>query len=116
MSVRHRATSIMRKNKLVTSTAKMNQVKENVTGLSPSISRRELRKKPSPPTLALGDMKVEEGEEEEEVENVAETPPSIFEGISISSLRDMFPPGPPRQLSQSALERKKNIGTNIFNR
>ena len=116
MSVRHRATSIMRKNKLVTSATKMNQVKENVTGLSPSISRRELRKKPSPPTLALGDMKVEEGEEEEEVENVAETPPSIFEGISISSLRDMFPPGPPRQLSQSALERKKNIGTNIFNR
>ena len=112
MSVRHRAASFIQKNKI--SATKMIQVRENMTGLSPSISRRELRKKPSPTSSAImessssSSLKTEDGEEE--------TLPSIFEGLSRSSLRDLFPPGPPRQLSKSALERKKNIGTNIFNR
>ena len=112
MSVRHRATSIIHKNKL--SATKMTQVRENMSGLSPSISRRELRKKPSPSSSLITEssssssLKADEGEDE--------APPSIFEGLSSSSLRDLFPPGPPRQLSKSALERKKNIGTNIFNR
>ncbi|XP_011403942.1 PREDICTED: uncharacterized protein LOC105312754 [Amphimedon queenslandica] len=111
MSVRHRATSIL-KNKL--SATKMTQVRENMSGLSPSISRRELRKKPSPSSSTIAEssssssLKADEGEDE--------TPPSIFEGLSSTTLRELFPPGPPRQLSKSALERKKNIGTNIFNR
>ena len=177
MSVRHnRAPSVLRKKKLQNVSSpgvdKMEEVRDKFknitqTRLSPSISKRELRSKPSnlvvqimePPAEVEQQHKLENGipvdgslleipeepspdeiivfsltEEEEDTSCLQKSysadllerarmdrSPSVFSGLSLQSLQDMFSPdqltpGIARQMSSSALKRKTNIGVNIFNR
>ena len=137
MTGRHkRAPSILRKNKLTSSSNKMDEVRNKYititqTGMSPSISRRELRGEKSKSSDQTQFLEIKQhsvslldvtGDEDGDLQSggmhksfSAEIgrSPSVFSGLS---LEEVSKQELSRQQSSSAILRKRNIGTNIFNR